>query len=393
MRTLSVVDSPIPEGWPFDLDDPFPDYAQALAEAPVHWSSELGCFLVLGYEQSKEVLFDPRWSTDPDASETMRDRLGGPGVSPILQANMAFLDPPEHTRLRRAVHHLFTPSAVKSYRGLIESVVDTTLQYRYEEFVEDVARPIPLAVICSLFGADADTAAVLQRETPALVNLLNPLAAAQAKVPVFEAAVSSIAAILPMIADRRANPRDEGQDFLSDLVRTLGRDEAVITALLLLVAGYETTSILLANGTVDLLHHPDQLKRLRDDPGLLPSAVEELLRHETPLQLTWRAAKADVEIGGLQVKAGQFALIVLGAANRDPAVFTDPHTLDISRGGPSALSFGHGPHYCLGVALARMEGEELFGRIPFVGQKIVSMSRSRVPMLRRVEHLVLESHI
>src|SRR5205823_3893529 len=174
-----------------------------------------------------------------------------------------------------------------------------------------------------------------------------------------------------IVAQRRAEPRD---DLITALVRAqedgdrLSEEELLANAVLLLSAGHETTTNLIGNGTLALLRHPDQAQRLRDDPALVPSAVEELLRYDSPVQFTSRLLRADVALGGQQLRAGQMALLLLGSANRDPEQFADPDRLDVGRPDNKHLAFGLGPHFCLGAPLARLEGrvvfETLLRRVP-----------------------------
>jgi cytochrome P450 len=202
--------------------------------------------------------------------------------------------------------------------------------------------------------------------------------------------------LVPIVADRRREP---GEDLLSALIHppgggaTLETDEIITMSLLLLAAGHETTANLIGNGTLALLQHPAQLYRLRQHPEATPQAVEELLRYDSPVQLASRIATCDVAVAGQQVRKGHQVLLVLGAANRDPARHTDPDRLDLTRSPTPHLAFGHGPHFCLGAGLARLEGEETFRRIatlpPTLEEGDWSYERDRSRTFRRLRALHL----
>ena len=283
---------------------------------------------------------------------------------------VARLDPPRHTRLRLLVNKAFTPRTVEELAPFIRAFVDKALDAAAArgrmELMADLAFPLPATVIAEMLGVPPEDRDRFKQwsddSTAAAANLPSNLSP--------EVVRKSIAGMEELqnyfrgiIAQRRAEPRD---DLISALVKAqeeedrLSEQELLANSVLLLNAGHETTTNLIGNGTLALLRHPDQMRRLRDDPSLLPSGVEELLRYDSPVQFTTRILKADLELGGKVLRAGQAVLLLLGAANRDPEQFPDPDRLDVGRPDNKHLAFGHGPHFCLGAPLARLEGRILF---------------------------------
>jgi cytochrome P450 len=360
---------------PFDpafQSDPYPVYHWLRAAEPVRWI-ELsipqipGIWLVTRYADVSSVLRDERFSA---AKPELFQAEPGGALDRMIARSMLMLDPPDHTRLRTLVLKAFTPRVVESLRPRIQGIVDARLDAVRAagaiELIADLAAPLPVIVIAELLGVPAadrgefkrwgDDLAVLADGTIALGGL------AQAERSAWE-----LEAYLDAVfAARRVQPRD---DLISALVaaqdqqQRLDHDELIAICMLLLIAGHETTTNLIGNGILALLRHPDQLARLRSDPGLLGNAVEELLRWDSPVQLTSRTAKEDLELGGKRIRKGDEVDVILGAANRDPEQFPDPDRLDVARPDPRPLSFGHGIHFCLGASLARLEGQIAIGTI------------------------------
>jgi cytochrome P450 len=381
--------------WPFPTEDPYPAYRAACAQAPVQFDERLDALLVLSYEHAAAVLRGPQWSSDP---RQLFAPLGGPGPgSKVWGESLLMSDPPTHTRLRKAVNRFFTPRAVRSIRARVAAIVDTAcaplLEGEPVELMSELAYPIPLAVIAELFDVGLEGAELLRSETPTLARMLE-LDPTPAEIEAIGAAAMTVMLFLvPLVAQRRTDP---GEDLLSALIHppeggvALATDEILTMCLLLLAAGHETTSNLIGNGTLALLRHPTQLDWLARHPEGCPGAIDELLRYDSPVQVASRVAREDLVLGGIAVRKGQQALVVLGAANRDPARYADPDRLELTRSGPSHLAFGNGPHYCVGAGLALLEAQETFNRLAQVLRPAAggwSHSRERSRTFRRLRSL------
>ncbi len=343
--------------------DPYPTYHRLRAEDPVH-HSPLGFWVLTRYADVIAMLRDPRLVKEPIAA-FVAARFGM--TPPGLGLSMLDRDPPDHTRLRGLVSKAFTPRALESLRPHIQQIVDGLLAQvegkREMDLIEQFAYPLPVRVICEMLGVPvADHERFKQwgldiaRGLDAI--MLPPDSDVARKSMAGRHALSGY--FRELIAERRAAPRD---DMLSALIAAeeagdkLNEDELMATCILLLVAGHETTVNLIGNGTLALLRHPDQLRRLRDNPGLIATAVEELLRFDGPVQRTARIPSEDVTIGGQTIPKGEMVMPFLGAADRDPVQFADPDRLDIGRTDNRHIAFGMGVHFCLGAPLARMEGQ------------------------------------
>jgi pimeloyl-[acyl-carrier protein] synthase len=356
-------------------EDPYPLYHRLRAEDPVH-RSPLGFWVLTRHADVLAVLRDPRMSRDPRRSERVALLRASAEVDELLAAeeaapSMLFVDPPDHTRLRTLVNKAFTPAAVERLRPRVEELVagllDRAAGTGSMDVVEELAYPLPVTVICELFGvpeADRDRFRAWSR---GLVHLLDPLVAADALERALRARQALRGYLGGLIAERRAHPAG---DLLTALIAAEDQGHQLSEAELvsLLVAGHETTVNLIANGMLALLRDPQARARLRADPALARSAVEELLRYDSPVQFTSRHALEDLDVGGRRVRAGETVVAVLGAANRDPAQFPDPDRLDLARAPNRHLAFGGGIHFCLGAPLARMEAAvaipALLARLP-----------------------------
>ncbi len=396
-----MSDVTIPASWPVPLDDPYPAYRDLRASGPVHWLDEIGCHLVVSYAEAHDILRSSRWSSDARANPAI---AAGFGLRPDSRENLPpallFTDPPEHSRLRRAVSSHLSPKAASLLRPRIRAIVGAAFDGWPPEEELDVmsglAYPIPLAVICEMLDTGTEMAIALRAETPRLIGLIDPLAGQQAIDDAMSSAIGLMLELVPIVADRRARPAG---DLFSSLVSRsaeapgLDVDEAIVMALLLLVAGHETTASLIGNTVITLQAQPGKLRLLREHPELIPAAVEELIRFESPVQLAARTAKQDVEVGTTAVTAGEQVLICVGAANRDPAVFAEPDRLDFSRGSSPHLGFGHGLHFCAGASLARVEAQEALRALltlrPPVEERGMTYQRGTSPALRRVTTLLL----
>jgi cytochrome P450 len=360
-------------------EDPYPLYHRLRAEDPVH-RSPLGFWVLTRHADVLAVLRDPRMSRDPRRSQRVEQLRASAELDELLAAeeaapSMLFVDPPDHTRLRTLVNKAFTPGAVERLRPRVEAIVaellDRVAGAGAMDVVEDLAYPLPVTVICELFGvpeADRDRFRAWSR---GLVHLLDPLVASDALERALRARLALRGYLRELIADRRAHPTG---DLLTALIAAedqghqLSEDELVSMCVLLLVAGHETTVNLIANGLLALVRDPGARARLQADPALAGSAVEELLRYDSPVQFTSRHALTDLDVGGRHIRAGETVVAVLGAANRDPAQFPDPDRLDLARKPNRHLAFGGGIHFCLGAPLARMEAAiaipALLARLP-----------------------------
>jgi pimeloyl-[acyl-carrier protein] synthase len=344
--------------------DPYPTYHRLRAEDPVH-HSPLGFWVLTRYADVIAMLRDPRLTKEPIAA-FVAARFGM-AVPPGLGLSMLDRDPPDHTRLRGLVSKAFTPKALESLRPHIQGIVDGLLakvEGRGEmDLIEEFAYPLPVRVICEMLGVPV---ADHERFKQWGLDIARGLDAIMLP-PDSEVAQRSMAGrralaayFRELIAERRAAPRE---DMLSALIAAeeagdkLNEDELMATCLLLLVAGHETTVNLIGNGSLALLRHPAELRKLRDNPGLITSAVEELLRFDGPVQRTARIPSEDITIGDHTIPKGEMVMPFLGAADRDPAQFPDPDRLDITRGDNRHIAFGMGIHFCLGAPLARMEGQ------------------------------------
>ncbi len=368
---------------PFDPEfrkNPYPTYHRLLAEDPVQ-ESPLGGLVLSRYADAISLLRDPRASSDFRKSDAFRKQAAEQGLdyNALLEENRSFLflDPPDHTRLRSLVTKAFTPRVVEELRprilGIVTELIDAALERGGMDVMEDFAYPLPVAIICDMLGVPVEDNVRFREWTKEAARSLDPdFVLPQEEIDrrqvTFEAFGDYFRAL---VATRRANPKD---DLISALIDAedqgskLNEEELISTCILLLIAVHETTVNLIGNGTYQLLRHPEQLQLLRETPGLIKTAVEELLRFDPPVQLTGRLALEDLGFGGKTLKKGQQATILIGAVNRDPEQFVDPQHLDITRQDNRHIAFGLGIHFCLGSPLARVEGQialsELARRLP-----------------------------
>jgi cytochrome P450 len=362
------------------LADPYPTYQRFRADDPVHWDGADERWVLTRYADVVAVLRSPAASSDRVQAER---RLVPRSLRQLLEfrANsMLNCDAPKHSRLRLLVSKAFTPRAVEAMAGNVQRLVDGFLdavQPRGRmDVIADLAYPLPVTVIAEMLGVPPEDRDRFKRWSDDLASIAggsgSPTGLGYQDYQRIATSYAEFTAYLgAVVAQRRAQPRN---DLLSALAQAeeagdrLNEDELYANATLLLVAGHETTTNLIGNGTLALLRHPDQLARLKADPSLVPTAVEELLRYDSPVQFTTRLLKDDLTIGGKLLRGGQMVLLLLGAANRDPEHFTDPDRLDVGRADNKHLAFGLGSHFCLGAPLARLEGrivfETLLRRLP-----------------------------
>jgi cytochrome P450 len=349
-------------------DDPYPGYAWLRAHDPVHWDAPRQCWLVTRYADVLAGLRDPRLSSARswDAVVVPRPlRETVRGVQRAYATQLLFRDAPEHTRLRRALATAFTPRVVAGMVPLIQRLVDQLLDAvaarGQMDVIADLAYPLPTSVIASLLGLPPQDMPRLKAwstdmGTTYAQDISRPLRLARA----YRGVADLLAYMADAVAQCRRTPRDDLMQTLvtvADTQQGLTAEEVVANCAFLLFTGHETTTNLIGNGLLALLRHPDQVQRLRADPTLIDSAVEELLRYDSPVQAAGRIATTDMQIGDRCIRAGQYVALSLGAANRDPAQFAAPDRLDLARRENRHLAFGFGMHYCLGAALGRLEGQ------------------------------------
>ncbi|MDF0529062.1 cytochrome P450 [Tsukamurella sp. 8F] len=350
---------------PWAAADPYSFYATRRTEGPVVWDERAGAWLVLGYAEARQVLAGPGWTSDPLAAPGVRD-AADPLAVEFTGRTMLFADGATHRRLRGSLRDVFAPGFIAGLTDGIDAVLDDLLDSlpagAEVDFAADVALPLPLAVIGAWLDLDDGATAALQELSPSVIRALGAFADGAEIAAGAAAAAALTGMFLPLAADRRAHP---GDDLLSYLATDpdLELDDVVANALLLAVAGHETTANVLGAGIVRLLSSaapvPAGPPSGRSDARL----VAELLRLDAPAQAVARTAEEEHEIAGVTIAAGDAVLVVIAAANRDPAVFVEPDTLLPEREGPPTLSFGHGAHFCLGAALARLELEHALPRV------------------------------
>jgi cytochrome P450 len=361
---------------PATTADPYPLYARVRQRGVVR--SPLGAFIAADHATVASVLRDRRFSSSPVHQRNYRP-MSYPPDDPragLPEWDLLTLDPPDHTRLRRLVSGAFTPRRVADLEPWIREVTVRLLAAQDDavgfDLIDALAFPVPIAVICHLLGVPAEDQAQFRVWGHDVAASLDPQTAAAARARIRPSEIALTAYLQNLVGERRANPDDS---ILSALIAAeeegerLTSGEVVRMAFLLLIAGFETTVNLIGNGTVALLGDPDAWDRLRQDPALVPTAVEEMLRYDSPVQLTSRIATEEVEVGGHVIAAGRPIFVAIGGANRDPEVFERPDEFLIDRPDPGRhLSFSLGLHHCLGAALARLEGriaiEELTRRYP-----------------------------
>lgn len=335
--------------------NPYPLYAMMRRVAPVVRVPRLGLWMVFDHASVKTALND---------HERFSSRAAPPGGTPLDW--LIFLDPPRHTRLRALIARTFTPRAVASLEPritrLAHDLLDAVVHRGQMDVVTDYSQRIPVLVIMEMLGMPLEDGARVTRWSEAILGLGDTVLGGERAARALAAHRAATDEMQPylarLLAARRSAPRD---DLLTRLVESevdgerLGDEEIFSFFQLLLLAGTETTTNLIANAVLCFLDYPAQLARVRSEPELLPAAIEEVLRFRTPVQIVFRMATRDVELRGRVIRAGELVLVVIGSANRDPAHFPGPDRFEVVRGSPPHVGFGHGMHFCIGAALARLE--------------------------------------
>ncbi len=341
--------------------NPYPTYDLLRAAAPVLYWDVWGVWFLSRYDDCSTLLRDGRLGHAEIEGEPPEQQRA---LFEMQRRWMLVRNPPDHTRLRSLVHKAFTPRVVEQMRSRIQTITDGLLDRMVgaglADLIADLAYPLPVTVIAELLGIPANDHAQFHTWSNDLARSLDLTDDPAVYNQAARAAIAMTEYLRAIIAQRRRQPQD---DLLSALIAAeegggrLSEDELYATCALLLIAGHETTINLIGNGVLALLRNPDQLRRLHQNPEMIKAAVEELLRYDSPVQVTFRVALENLEIRNQKIQAGQQVAFLLGAANHDPERFAEPHMLDISRDPNPHLAFSQGIHYCLGAPLARLEGQ------------------------------------
>ena len=356
--------------------DPYPTYADLRVIGPVHRDEAAPIWHVVGYSEVHAALREPRLAAARSGYFlTEQQRREFDALARILPDMMVFADPPRHPRLRGLVTKAFTPRVVEGLRPRVQAIVDALIESvapsHRMDVIADLAIPLPTTVIAALLGLPETDRDCLKAWSDDFATFIGGPTDHERNRRADAAIRDLIAYFTDAIARQRREP---GDNLISHLIaveergQTLTSNEILATCVILLIGGHETTTNLIGNGLLALLRHPDHLRRLRHDLALIESAVEELLRYDSPVQMTTRLATDDLTLGGARIGQGELVKLWLGAANRDPAQFSAPDGLDLARADNRHLAFGYGMHFCVGAALARLEGQvalgTLVGRFP-----------------------------
>ncbi len=361
------------------LANPYPLYHRLRTEDPVHWDPYLHAWIVTRYEDVITVL--QRFSAERTPSPEYFEALGAPEVGPIARVmvrQMLFMDAPAHTRLRKLAGGAFVPARVRVMREHIQSIatrlIDEIIERNAGRFdlLADFAEPLPAIVTAELLGVPIEDHMMLKEWSVTFAEMLGNFQHNPDRLGGVLAAVEKLQTYFhDAIRQQRARPRDGLLDVLMNAELDgdrLSDDEIVANCIVTMVGGLETTTNLITNGILSLLRNPEQMARLRNEPRIMPAAVEELLRYESPSQHTARLAPEDLVLGGKPIRKRQAVIAVMAAGNRDPERFPDPDRLDFDRPDNRHLAFGWGAHFCFGAPLARLEGhiafETLLRRFP-----------------------------
>lgn len=384
--------------------DPYPFYARLRSQDPVHWDEELGFWVLTRYADIASVYQDPRFSRAqglrrgyerlPESEQSVAEP-----VYRSFSKTMFYSDPPYHTRLRGLVNSAFTPTAIEEMRPYVQKTVDGLLDSVQAngsmDMIHDFAYPLPILVIARMLGLPAEDRVQFKKWSDDLFAILGSVPHSP---DLMERAAHSLTDLTEYITElseaRRMHPQN---DLLTGLVEAveegerLTQEELVANVIILLSAGHETTSNLIGNGLLALLQHPDQLQKLRQQPHLIASAVEEMMRYDNPVQIAYRSAAEDVEVGGKCIRKGDLVNSILAAGNRDPERFTEPNCFDITRDEGRQLGLGLGIHFCLGAPLLRLEAQVAFNillrRFPKMELATEQLEWQEHPIFRGVKAL------
>jgi len=354
------------------LANPYPLYRKLRSEDPVHWDRFLHSWVVTRYPDVLNVLHSFSADRTPTPEQLTAMGLSGMNaIAKVMVKQMLFMDAPAHTRLRGLASVAFTPQKVRVLKGHIQQIADDLLdrvQARGQmDMIADFAAPLPAIVTAEMLGVPTEDHSDLKRWSADFAEMLGNFQHNPDRIPrVLESTNNLTDYFRDAIAKMRDHPR-EGliHSFMTAELEgdRLSEEEIIANCVVTMVGGQETTTNLIGNGLLTLMRNPEQLARLRNDPALVPSAVEELLRYESPSQHTGRIAREDVEMGGKQIRKGQAVMAIMAAANRDPERFPQPDELILDRADNKHLAFGWSSHFCFGAPLARMEGQIAFETI------------------------------
>jgi len=373
------------------INDPYPTLASLRECDPVHFNPD-GSIYLTRYNDVRAVYQDRTMVSDKTIA--FKDKFGEGPLYSHHTTSLIFNDPPYHTTVRKLLAHAFTPRKLAEMEPLIENIVDTLLDDLQGsgdvDFVTAFAMRLPTEVISFMLGVPKEYRHKLRGFSLAILGALDPVVSDQRLHNGNEAVTEFSEMLNDLINHRRANPEGAGQgEVLEALIfgefegRTLTQEELIQNCIFLLNAGHETTTSLMANGVGMFLQAPDQYQLLRDRPELIESAVEEILRYESPLQIGNRLTSTDTEIGGVQIPAGTYIHTSIAGANRDPAIFENPNTVDFSRNPNRHIAFITGIHVCLGATLARYEGKIAFRKLVKRFPKMIAAGTpERMPLAR-----------
>ncbi|WP_405585612.1 cytochrome P450 [Streptomyces sp. NBC_01190] len=351
--------------------DPYPFYARLRETEPVHLTP-FGFWVVSGYDEAAQLLRDPRLTSEFHRDAKWAEHRGGWNSPVVDDARMwmLMLDGGAHRRIRGLVNPVFSGRSIQEMAPrvsrILAKVLDDMGSGEGIDLIDELALPLPVTVICGVVGLPVEDRDQCRRWTEAIGHVVDPALDEATQQVMNSSVVEFRAYIAEHLAKRRSEPQD---DILSRLMlaevdgERLSDDEIIANVLLLFNAGHETTVNLIGNGMLALLRHPDQLRALRENPGLIEEGVDEFVRYDAPVQLVARITTADVEVGGKTIPAGSKLMILLGAANRDPRRYAHPDTLDMTRTAIKPLAFGGGPHYCIGALLGKIEGRLVFDEL------------------------------
>ncbi|MBJ7596569.1 MAG: cytochrome P450 [Candidatus Nephthysia bennettiae] len=360
------------------LADPYPLYHRLRREAPVHWDPYLHAWVVTRYTDVLNVFqhFSAARTPTPEQLRDMDMGELGP-ISRVMVRQMLFMDPPDHTRVRTLAARAFTPRRVEVLRGHIQDITNRLLDdierrgraggRRRMDVIADLGAPLPAIVTTEMLGVPSDDWEKLKAWSTDFAEMLGNFQHNPGRITRVLQSVEEMTAYFREAVRQQAETPTEG--LVNALAHAevdgdrFSEDEVVANLIVTMVGGLETTTNLIGNGLLSLLRNPLELERLRSDPALIPSAVEELLRYESPSQHTARLAPDDVEIGGRLIRKRQAVIAVMGAANRDPSRFPEPDRLDLGRQDNRHVAFGWAGHFCFGAPLARIEGQIAFGAL------------------------------
>jgi pimeloyl-[acyl-carrier protein] synthase len=354
------------------LADPYPLYRRLREEDPVHWDPFLHAWVVTRYDDVMQVLSS--FSADRTPTPKQLSSMGLGDLTPIAQVmvqQMLFMDAPAHTRLRGLCAEAFTPHRVEALRSHIQEIANRLLDQVQGagrmEVIADFAAPLPAIVTAEMLGVPTSDHQQLKSWSADFAEMLGNFQHNPNRVMKVR---RSLEAMLEYFRDTITELRKKPRPGLINSLLTaevrgdrLSDEEVIANSILTMVGGQETTTNLIGNGIVTLLRNPEEANRLRQDRSMIGSAVEELLRYESPSQYTGRLAPADIEMGGKKISKRQAVLAVMGAANRDPERFPEPDRLDLTRKDNRHVAFGWGPHFCFGAPLARIEGQIAFATV------------------------------